>query len=299
MYESPGRNVSAVMEKKQRQEWKDQNELIYYARRENMLTAIVPVKNEEERIGLLLQRLLSMEQVRQILVILNGSNEETRLEAEGVFLQAAAKIKLISFKEPLGIDVPRAIGARLALIGGLPYALFVDGDLVGEFMTELRELIVNSVSRRLDLALVDCYPYGQALTGPLFHFRRLLNEELGFWPKLGIATPSHGPHLVSRRLLSAVPWEDFAVPPTLLVHARQNRLQVGIAGAIPHLQLGSSIKDTRHSQLIVDTISGDCLEALCLAGSRPRHREYAGKIYLGYHAGRRFDLLQTFLSGQK
>lgn len=296
MYESPGRNVSAVMEKKQRQEWKDQNELIYYARRENMLTAIVPVKNEEERIGLLLQRLLSMEQVRQILVILNGSNEETRLEAEGVFLQAAAKIKLISFKEPLGIDVPRAIGARLALIGGLPYALFVDGDLVGEFMTELRELIVNSVSRRLDLALVDCYPYGQALTGPLFHFRRLLNEELGFWPKLGIATPSHGPHLVSRRLLSAVPCEDFAVPPTVLVHAQQLALQVDVAKAIPHLQLGSSVKSHQHSKLIVDTIAGDCLEALCLARRQPRQREHEGRKYLGYHSKRRFDLLKAFLA---
>jgi len=263
-----------------------------------MLTAIVPVKNEESRIGLLLQRLLSLEQVREILVILNGSNEETRLEVEGVFRHADAKIKLISFKEALGIDVPRAVGARLAATGGLPYALFVDGDLIGEFTTELQKLIVDSISRKLDLALVDCYPYGQpqlALAGPIFCFRRLLNEELGFWPKLGIATPSHGPHLVSRRLLSAVPWEDFAVPPTLLVHALQHKLQVDIAGAIPHLQLGSSVKSHPHSQLIVDTIAGDCLEALCLSRHQPRQREHEGKKYLGYHSERRFDLLKAFL----
>lgn len=47
-----------------------------------MLSVIVPVMNEEDRIGLLLQRLLTLKPVRQIFVILNGSNELTRLEAE-------------------------------------------------------------------------------------------------------------------------------------------------------------------------------------------------------------------------
>lgn len=267
-----------------------------------MLSAVIPVMNEEDRIGLLLQRLLTLKPVRQIFVVLNGSNERTRLEVEYISKQARAVIRLVVFNEPLGIDVPRAVGARLAWDSGLPRTLFIDGDMIGEFTTELQAVIDNSVSDELDLALVDCYPYRQhqpAPGDPLFCFRHLLNKELGFGLQLGIASPSHGPHLVSRHLLSVVPWEDFAVPPTLLVHARQHRLQVGIAGAIPHLQLGSSIKDTRHSQLIVDTISGDCLEALCLAGNRPREREYGGKIYLGYHAERRFDLLQKFLSAQK
>jgi glycosyltransferase involved in cell wall biosynthesis len=267
-----------------------------------MLSVVVPARNEEARIGLLLQRLLTIEQVRRIFVILNGSNEQTRLEVADVLKQAPAKLSPVHFSEPLGIDVPRAVGARLAWAGGLPYTLFVDGDLVGEFTAELQSVINSCFSGGLDLALVDCYPYSESRPSPgdpLFCFRRLLNEELGFGRRLGIASPSHGPHLVSRRLLSVVPWEDFAVPPTLLVHARQNRLHAGVAGAIPHLQLGSSVKDCRHSQLIVDTIAGDCLEALCLAGGNPRQREHDGKIYLGYHAERRFDLLQKFLSAQK
>jgi hypothetical protein len=267
-----------------------------------MLSVVVPVQNEEARIGLLLQRLLFLEQVRRIYVILNGSNKQTCLEVAELVQQAPAKMLPVNFCEPLGIDVPRAVGSRLAWAGGLPFTLFVDGDLVGEFITELQLVIDKCIADKLDLALVDCYPYSEsrpAPADPLFCFRRLLNEELGLEQRLGIASPSHGPHLVSRRLLAVVPWEDFAVPPTLLVHARQNRLRVGVAGAIPHLQLGSSIKDSRHSQLIVDTISGDCLEALCLSRCLPRQREYGGKIYLGYHAERRFDLLQKFLTGLK
>jgi len=267
-----------------------------------MLSAVVPVRNEEARIGLLLRRLLSLEQVRRTFVILNGSNKQTCREVADVFRQETGKITPVKFSEPLGIDVPRAVGARLAWASGLPYTLFLDGDLVGEFIAELQAAIDNCLSGRFDLALVDCYPYSSSQPwpgDPLFCFRRLLNEELGLAPLLGIASPSHGPHLVSRRLISVVPWEDFAVPPTLLVHARQNHLRVDVAGAIPHLQLGSSVKDARHSQLIVDTISGDCLEALCLANGRTRQREHEGKIFLGYHAERRFDLLQKFLSGQK
>lgn len=267
-----------------------------------MLSAVVPVRNEESRIGLLLQRLLSLKQLRRIFVVLNGSNKQTRLEVANLVQQAPAKMLPVNFSEPLGIDVPRAVGSRLAWADGLPWTLFVDGDLVGEFTAELQAVIDNCIDNNLDLALVDCYPYSEsrpAPADPLFCFRRMLNEELGLEQRLGIASPSHGPHLVSRRLLAVVPWEDFAVPPTLLVHARQNRLRIGVAGAIPHLQLGSSIKDSRHSRLIVDTISGDCLEALCLSRSHPRHREYGGKLYLGYHAERRFDLLQKFLSAQK
>lgn len=266
-----------------------------------MLAAVVPVRNEESRVGGLLARLNSRDFIKHIFVILNGSDKNTRDEVESVYRQAPHKFTLVSFGEPLGIDVPRAVGARLAATAGVPYTLFVDGDLVGEFTAELRKLAEKTIENRLDLSLVDCYPHGRAeelLSQPMFFFRRLLNKELGLVDRVGIATPSHGPHIVSRRLLSCVPWEDFAVPPTLLVHACSNNLRVAVAGAIPHPQLGSSIKNQEHSRRIVDTIAGDCIEAICLFHRLPRSREFAGRVYLGYHGERRFDLLKQFLAGR-
>jgi len=197
--------------------------------------------------------------------------------------------------------VPRAVGAKLAYAAGADYTLFVDGDMVGEISCELKILLDNTIKYDLDLALTDCYPDKKAATnlqGPLFYWRYFLNQELGLLEKIKISTPSHGPHVISHRILSNIPWEDLAVPPTLLVHAVRKNFRTGIAVAIPHIQLGSSLKNQTHSQLITETIIGDCLEALHMARSQPRSRHFNGKLYLGYHSQRRFDLLEQFIAGR-
>ena len=266
-----------------------------------MIVAIVPAQNEEYRLGRVLQHLLSIKYFSRIFVILNGSNKLTLQEAEQMQQQHPQCITLISFSLPLGIDVPRAVGANLAYTSGADYVLFVDGDMVGEYTAEITELLETAIRTELDLALLDCYPHLTELTTftePLFYYRHLVNQQLGLEEQIRIATPSHGPHLISRRLLQVVPWEDYAVPPTLLVHAVRHQLKIALAAAIPHAQLGSSIKNELHNKLITDTIIGDCLEALCMINHRPRSRYHAGKLYIGYHDSRRFDLLRQFLAGR-
>ncbi|MBT9138886.1 MAG: hypothetical protein DDT31_01465 [Syntrophomonadaceae bacterium] len=267
----------------------------------HLFAAVVPVHNEELRVGSLLRRLLTLPSITKILVIQNGSNKNTQAEVESVYSKNRAKISVFRFKEALGIDVPRAIGAKLAYESDAAYALFIDGDLVGEITSQLSKILSKTATEKPDLALINCYPQNppfETLNRPLFFFRRLLNKELGIYNEIGIASPSHGPHLVSRRLLSLAPWEDFCVPPTLLVHARIANLDIRIVGEIPHICLGSQIKNSTHSQQIVDTIVGDCLEALALAKKLTRSRDYEGKAYLGYHKKRRLDLLQQFLADQ-
>ncbi|MBS4008415.1 MAG: glycosyltransferase [Clostridium sp.] len=265
-----------------------------------MFAAVVPVHNEELRVGGLLRRLLALPSITKIFVVENGSNQSTQAEVESVYHENTAKISVLRFKEALGIDVPRAIGAKLVYESTAAHALFIDGDLVGEITSQLSEILAKTAAESPDLALVNCYPQSppiETLNEPLFFFRRLLNKELGIYNDIGIASPSHGPHLVSRRLLSLTPWEDFCVPPTLLVHASFANLDIRIVGEIPHICLGSQIKNSTHSKQIVDTIAGDCLEALALAKKETRSRNYEGKAYLGYHKKRRLDLLQQFLAG--
>ena len=266
-----------------------------------MFVAVVPALNEEERVGRLLGRLLTLSSIKNIFVILNGSNLLTQEEVYTLYERNRGRITVVSFTQALGIDVPRSVGAKLAYMSGAPYTLFADGDLVGDITKELFRFMQETKANHVDLALMNCYPHRprpHTLNEPMFFFRRRLNEKLNIENKIGVASPSHGPHIVSRRLLSLVPWADFSVPPTVLTHAVRHHLRIHIAGTIPHACLGSQIKNGTHSQLIVDTIVGDSLEATCMADQIERTRCFNGKYYLGYHPKRRFDILTQFLGGR-
>jgi hypothetical protein len=265
-----------------------------------MLAAVIPVRNEKQRVGKLLLRLLHIEHISSIFVILNGSDRSTLEEVESIYRQNQLKLVLVNFSSALGIDVPRAVGAYLAYTAGMSHVLFMDGDMVGEITAEINSFIRNSMAEQIDLGLVNCYPGREDEINSnetMLYFRRLLNEKLSLADPLGSASPSHGPHIVSRKLLETAPWKDFAIPPSLLVHAKTHNLNIGVTGHIPHARLGSSIKNQAHSDLIVDTVAGDCLEALCLWQNLPRSRYYNGRFYNGYHPQRRFDLLDSFLAG--
>ena len=149
--------------------------------------------------------------------------------------------------------------------------LFVDGDMMGSFNEHLLKLI-NAINEGWDLALINCYPYiayRQPLSAKTIHFRAKLNRKLGLFHKLGTASPSHGPHAVSYRLIHSIPPEAFAIPPVLLAQAHQQGLAIGVATCLPHRALGSRLGDDQHGELVAQTIIGDCLEAICLAEGRP------------------------------
>ncbi|MPN14619.1 hypothetical protein SDC9_161946 [bioreactor metagenome] len=77
--------------------------------------------------------------------------------------------------------------------------------------------------------------------------------------------------------------------------ARIHKLRIDVATTIPHYRLGSSIKNQIHTNKIIDTIVGDCLEAIAVFKNEPRNRQFNNKSYIGYQSERRFDLLDHFL----
>jgi hypothetical protein len=208
------------------------------------------------------------------------------------------KLQIIYFHECLGIDVPRAIGAKMAANLGSDVVIFVDGDMVGTFNENLMELADGVLLKRLDMALTNCYPVPPRHIeryNPTFQWRMTLNKELGLEKKLSLATPAHGPHAVSKRLLETVSLRELAVPPVTLALARKHKLKIDIATTIPHYRLGSSIKNQIHTNKIIDTIVGDCLEAIAAYRGEPRNRQWQNTLYTGYNSERRFDLLDSFL----
>lgn len=258
-----------------------------------MWSAVVPVWNEEGRIGKVLTH-LSLLPINKIIVIANGCRDQTINEINRF---NDARLDLHIFPSKLGIDVPRAIGAKIALNYDSQGVLFIDGDMTGKLEFRMKELMAG-IENGLDLALTNCYPsipYRYYHAATICRFRAKLNRELGLFQRIGIASPSHGPHGVSRQFLKTIPLKELAIPPVALTLAGIFQLKIGVATRIPHHELGSPPRSSKHEEKVFQTIIGDHLEALSLVKAKPRSRFYQGQEFLGYHLERRFGTLESFL----
>ncbi|MTI83360.1 MAG: glycosyltransferase family 2 protein [Firmicutes bacterium] len=260
-----------------------------------VIAAVIPSQNEILTIPKVLNSLKQVP-VDIIIPVINGTTDGS---LEFIRKLKGEQLYPVCFPEPLGIDVPRAIGAKIARDLKAFMVIFIDGDMSGDIGQNIKQLVESVLEDRLDLALTDCYPhshprYISPLAAKVLEFRKNLNIELSLG-HLGTASPSHGPHAISRRLLELTPVEYFALPPTLLVIAVQKDLKIGIGTSVAHSALGSQLKTSLHSSLIADTIVGDCIEASQLFKGLTRHRCRENNKYIGYHSTRRWDLLAKFL----
>ncbi|MFA5383738.1 MAG: glycosyltransferase [Eubacteriales bacterium] len=261
-----------------------------------MIAAVVPVKNEAATIRKVIKT-VSGTGVDLVIPVFNGCTDKSR---EIIETMNYANISPIHFESSLGIDVPRSVGAAWAYRLGAEIILFIDGDMEGNITDTLRRLLSSILRKGLQMALTDCYPpetgkKPSQLARYLLNLRSELNRTLGFEEAIGNASPSHGPHAITRKFVEYVPYQELAIPPVALALAARCRLNVGIGARLPHAKLGSRQRDFYHNRQIVETIIGDCLEALQVFYGHTRTRTQDGKTYLGYHTERRFDLLEDFL----
>ncbi|MDD3653199.1 MAG: glycosyltransferase [Desulfotomaculaceae bacterium] len=260
-----------------------------------MIVAVVPVRNEEKRLKKTIKTILSTP-VDLVIPVINGSTDNSLLLAQ----QFQTRVSPIYFDEPLGIDVPRAIGAKIAKDRGAKAVLFMDGDMDGTICKDLCKLLDQVISHHYDISLTNCYPEIVSeslspLAAHLFKERWQLNEKIGLVEIIGAASPSHGPHAVSRRFLDTIPLQDIAIPPVSLAIAVKKHLEINIGANISHKDLGSPERDQQHSQLIAETIIGDCIEALHTFRDEKRTRIRGQFEYKGYHPQRRWDILEKFI----
>ncbi|HHT62536.1 MAG: glycosyltransferase family 2 protein [Bacillota bacterium] len=261
-----------------------------------MFAAVIPAQNENIRIKQVIQNLLKLP-LNFIIPVINGCHDNTL----GVCLSLKSP-KMYTLHSPisLGIDVPRAVGAHFAHTLGATGVLFIDGDMNGN-LTQPLNLLITAIKSGTDCALTNCYPYiysRHPLTKKVLKYREILNRKIGLFHQLGLATPSHGPHAVSRRLLDTIPIPSLAVPPVEIAYAKMAGLKIDVAAAVSHHQLGSRDKSLFHTKMVAHTIIGDCLEALALLNGTTRHRRDGGVTYDGYNPLRRFDLLEKFLNNE-
>ncbi|MBZ4687826.1 MAG: hypothetical protein JG764_1459 [Clostridiales bacterium] len=250
--------------------------------------AVIPAKNEEKKLPYTLTTLKKLN-LSKIIVIVNGCNDRT-LEAA---LAQGPPVEVIYFPEALGYDVPRAIGAAYALDLGALGVLFIDADMTGP-LEGILEDILQGITENTDMALVNCYPhitFRDSFVSFTLFFRELLNRKLGLFHKIGLASPSHGPHAISNNFLKNIPLAALAKPPVSMALASLQNLIIKVHAAFPHISLGSTIRNFDHAEKISHTIIGDCLEALNIVKGTKISRSYLNMTYDGYDSLRRFDIL--------
>lgn len=171
------------------------------------VSIIMPAQNEAETVRRNIRRLRKWSRVGEIIVIANGCTDNTARIArrEGA--------TVIEYKESLGHDTGRAIGARYAKE---KFLLFLDADIVWN-VAELRPFI-NHLTRGADVAL-NTYPDKKCkyYHHPTAIAKRALNIALKR-PDLHAASFTTVPHSLRRTVLDKIGYECLATPP--LAHAR-------------------------------------------------------------------------------
>jgi len=221
------------------------------------VAAIVTVMNEEGTIGKLMDQLNRLP-FDEVFVIVNGSVDESFHRA-----RERSHAVVLSYPDPLGHDVGRALGAKLAQSDIL---LFLDGDIL--LQAESLIPFVGGIECGLDVALNNITPYLRvfAKQDSVTHMKRFLNASLGR-PDLEANSMTAVPHALSRRALTTLGIPNLMVPPKAQTIAVHHGLRVEASGSVDVINRNKRrAYNTGKNNQVADLIIGDHLEALKLAG---------------------------------
>ncbi|MBD0381611.1 glycosyltransferase family 2 protein [Paenibacillus sedimenti] len=174
------------------------------------VSVVIPAMNERKTIAAVIRQAHRVHPATEVIVVVNGSRDGTELIARKM------GARVIAFKEALGHDVGRAIGAMHARGSIL---LFIDADIV--IATRDLKPFVHAVQKGIDVAL-NSYS-GNTRTDqvhPVVLAKHALNLVLSR-PDLRGASMTTIPHAISRKALELIEAEHLSVPPlaqTIAIH---------------------------------------------------------------------------------
>nr|WP_246326796.1 glycosyltransferase family 2 protein [Anoxybacillus calidus] len=217
------------------------------------LSVVIPAQNEEQTIEEVIEEVRRMDPL-EIIVVVNGSTDNT----ERIAKQLGATV--IVFKEALGNDVGRAIGA-LQATGDI--LLFIDAD----FAIPAYDLLpfAKAVAGGVDVALNDL---SLNLLPPLYVvdlYKYMLN--LAYHRKdLGVGSIVAVPHAISRTFLDGIGWESLLNPCLAQVKAVLQGYKVSCIHFVDvmkpnRIRPDQHLADKGHPKAVLRII-GDHLEAL-------------------------------------
>lgn len=222
------------------------------ARPAPVVSVIIPVMNERRTIAAVIREARRVHPMSEVIVVANGSTDGSAAIAR----RAGAAV--IVYREPLGHDVGRSIGAKAARGRVL---LFIDGDMVIR-AEALRPYVDAVLDGGADIALND---YHGPIDTPRVHgvvlAKHALNVMLGR-TELGGASMTAVPHALNRQALEAIGAEALSVPPLAHAAAASSGLTMRLVRHVPVGKLNAprARREKRHS--LEPLIFGDHLEAI-------------------------------------
>jgi len=234
------------------------------------VSAVLTVMNEKDTIPSVLAQ-LSRIPLHEIIIVVNGSTDGT-LEV----IRRSSQAIIVHYSEPLGHDVGRAIGAKLAEADIL---LFLDGDF--PIMAEQLMPFVDAIEQGYDLALNDLSPY----IGVFAHrddvtaVKEFVNRSLAR-PDLGANSLTAVPHAIRKEAAQKIGYTNLAVPPKAQAIAIGQGLKICSPASV---NVFASNRLRRHnvgrSNAVADLIIGDHIEALRTAlHGQGKRLSYADRI---------------------
>lgn len=216
-----------------------------------LVSVIVPAMNERRTIAAVIANARAVHPETEVIVVANGSSDGT----DEIARRMGARVSV--FPRPLGHDVGRSIGARLAKGAIL---LFTDGDIV--IPTEKLRPFVDAVRQGSDVAL-NRYN-GRTLTKhphPVVIAKHALNAALRRRDLAGSSMTTI-PHAISRRMLEKVGASALSVPPLALVSAVRHGLSVSRAAYVEVGRSNPVRRRGRREDPLKRLIIGDHVEAM-------------------------------------
>ena len=253
-----------------------------------MISVVVPAKNEEVTIATVIKN-INLIKPDYIILVASGCTDNTINEAKKLNFD---NLKIVEFADALGNNVPRSIGAKIALELNSEVTIFVDGDLTGDINKELGPLVEMVKNQGVDFAIrgYTClYPKHIKAMGIFGILKAQIANRLGLWDKIGVASTSAVPFAVSKKFLETIPLREMSIPPVALVLAARAGLSIDVNKNI--VEIVNRHRGGGHEEKMFETVIGDLVEALSILEGKERTREYQGEFYIGYHTERCFDLL--------
>lgn len=194
---------------------------------------IIPAFNEETALPATVARLRALPESYEILIVNDGSRDETRRVAEALREQTGPKVRVVSLATNCGIGVAVQTGYRFALAdGGFKYVIQFDADGQHD-AAYIPKLIAHCETHSLDLCVgsrfIENFGPGSRSTFSRrigIHFFAWL---IGLMSNARVTDPTSGFRCMGprawRRFAEAYP-EDYPEPESLFWCAR-NGLKVG------------------------------------------------------------------------
>jgi hypothetical protein len=266
--------------------------------------AIIPVQNEAASIGNVLRQVYRAG-VRSCVVVVNGSTDETPHVAQQVGAHSFTYFRVVHVFEALGPDVPKSVGAYVALRESpcTQWFLFIDGDWKGSFGPMLGDFLTESLSSGEEIHWVQARNVelpganGQSLREDEEVWKSVLEKR---YPELQHVAPSRVPLLVHKDVFAKIspfwlhnPGRWFA----MCVLARSPDFRLRVSRTWDSKLVGNPTRGRDHAVRMAETLLGDAVEGCRLLYGRKPIRTWHGRRLDGYHSLRRVDLLRQWQTG--